>query len=385
MKNISKYLLGGLILGTLALTACENAEYDTLSNQAYILQTNTDANTSQKITIGNDPVVTSINVRLSDKASETSSYRLVYDASALEKYNSKNETSYTALPESSFSMSSKETTIEAGTSVSSSISLTINPLTDEMKNSGKKYALAFRLESADGKANILSSGSVMVYILDQVVIQPVVVFNSNHQFGEIQLGNSVDLPEWTFEVNINKDQLRTEVGRGNNQAIFGAYDSNSEIYMRFGDAPIEGNRINIKTQGSQMNSQMLFNTNTWYHLALVCTGSKLYLYVNGVLDNSMDLPNSGNSMSCFSTYTNNGYHLGNSMYSEMRLWKKARTQNEIINNMYSCDPASDGLVFYFKFNEGSGSVFKDASGHGYDINSTGVDYTWIQDVRIDGK
>ncbi|MGN1238329.1 MAG: BT_3987 domain-containing protein [Muribaculaceae bacterium] len=369
----------------MALTACENAEYDTLSNQAYILQTNTDANTSQKITIGNDPVVTSINVRLSDKASETSSYRLVYDASALEKYNSKNETSYTALPESSFSMSSKETTIEAGTSVSSSISLTINPLTDEMKNSGKKYALAFRLESADGKANILSSGSVMVYILDQVVIQPVVVFNSNHQFGEIQLGNSVDLPEWTFEVNINKDQLRTEVGRGNNQAIFGAYDSNSEIYMRFGDAPIEGNRINIKTQGAQMNSQMLFNTNTWYHLALVCTGSKLYLYVNGVLDNSMDLPNSGNSMSCFSTYTNNGYHLGNSMYSEMRLWKKARTQNEIINNMYSCDPASDGLVFYFKFNEGSGSVFKDASGHGYDINSTGVDYTWIQDVRIDGK
>lgn len=385
MRNFNKYIFGSLILGAFVLAGCENAKYDTLTNQAYILQTGTDANTSEKITIGNDPVVTNINVRLSDKAVESSKYRIVYDAAALEKYNTKNETSYTALPESSFSLSSNEAVIEAGNSVSTPMELTIRPLNDEMKNSGKKYAIAFRLESTDGKANILSSGSVMVYLLDQVVIQPVVVFNSTHNFGEIQLDHTVDLPEWTVELNINKDQLRTEVGRGNNQAFFGAYSDNSEIYMRFGDAPIEGNRINIKTQGSQMNSQMLFNTNTWYHLALVCTGPKLYFYVNGVLDNSMDLPNAGNSMSCFSTYVQNGYHLGNSMFSELRLWKKARTQNEIINNMYSCDPASDGLVFYFKFNEGSGNTFKDASGHGYDISTPGVDYTWIQDVRIDGK
>lgn len=385
MRNLNKYILCGLVVGAAALTGCENAKYDTLSNQAYILQTGTNANSSEKITIGNDPVSTSINVRLSDKAVEQSKYRIIYDAAALEKYNTKNGTAYTALPESSFSLSTNEAVIETGTSVSSSVDLTINPLTAEMKNSGKKYAVAFRLESADGKANILPSGSVMVYLLDQVVIQPVVVFNSMCNFGEIQLGRTVDLPEWTVELNINKDKLRTEVGRGNNQAFFGAYSDNSEIYMRFGDAPIEGNRINIKTQGTQMNSQMLFNTNTWYHLALVCTGTKLYFYVNGVLDNSMDLPGNGNSMSCFSTYIHNGYHLGNTMMSELRLWHKARTQSEIVNNMYLCDPTSDGLEFYFKFNEGAGSTFKDATGHGYDISTPGTEYRWIQDVRIDGK
>lgn len=372
-------------MGALALTACNDAAYDELTNQAYILQTNTDANSSQKITIGNEPVAATINVRLSDKAAVTSNYRLVYDESALEKYNKKNETSYTLLPESCFTLSSTEATITEGTSVSAPISITISPLNEEMKNSGKKYALAFRLENTDGKANVLQSGSVMVYLLDQVVIQPVVVFNSSNNFGEIQLDQTIDLPEWTVELNINKDQLRTEVGRGNNQAFFGAYSESSEIYMRFGDAPIEGNRINIKTQGSQMNSQMLFNTNTWYHLALVCTGTKLYFYVNGVLDNSMDLPGNGNSMSCFSTYIHNGYHLGNTMMSELRLWRKARTQNEIVNNMYLCDPTSDGLEFYFKFNEGSGNTFKDATGHGYDISTPDVNYTWIQDVRIDGK
>lgn len=374
------------MVGAFVLTSCNDAEYDELHNQAFIVQTNTDANSSQKLTVGTEMVSTNLNVRLSDPAAETCSYRLVTDAQALANYNTRNETSYESLPESIYTLSGNEVTIEAGQSVSSPLTLTISPYTDELKNSGKKYALAFRLESLDGKTDVLQSGSVMVFVLDQVIIQPVVVLNSSHYIPEVQLDTPVDLPEWTVEFNINKDQLRTEVGKGNNQALFGAYADGSEIYIRFGDAPIEGNRLQIKTQGTQMNSIMLFSTNTWYHIAVVSTGSKLYLYVNGVLDNSMDLPNTGNSMSCYSTYTNNGYHLGNTMYSEMRLWNKARTQKEIQNNMYVCDPTTPGLVFYFKFNEGEGCLFHDASGHGYDVTTANEAIpTWIQDVRIDGK
>ena len=373
-----------MLLGAMALSSCEDAKYDTLTNQAYILQTNTDANSSQKLTIGNDPIVTSINVRLSDKALESSSYRIVYDAAALEKYNLKNETSYTALPESAFSLSSAETTIEAGTSVSSSIALTINPLTDEMKNSGKKYAMAFRLESIDGKANILSSGSVMVYVLDQVVIQPVVVLNNNNYIKQNFPEREFEVNEWTVEFNIYKEILGTAVGQYNNQNIFGAYPG--EIYVRFGDAPIEGNRLQIKTRGTQMNSQMLFNTNTWYHIAFVCTGTKLYLYVNGILDNSMDLPGTSMSINEFFINDQSSYNKGDTRYSEFRFWNTARTQNEILNNMYVCDPATPGFIFYYKMNEGSGNTLHDVSGGFGDIEIGGNGSpTWIQDVRIDGK
>ena len=145
MKKISKFIYGGILLGAVALTGCENAEYDQLTNQAYILQTATNANSSQKLTVGNEFVSTDINVRLSEKATEASSFKLVYDAQALEQFNSKNETSYTALPEGSFSLSANEVTIEPGTSVSNPATLTINPYNDELKNSGKKYALAFRM------------------------------------------------------------------------------------------------------------------------------------------------------------------------------------------------------------------------------------------------
>lgn len=381
--NIKKILTA---LAVLAAVSCTDAEYGALNNQAYILQTNTDANSSLKLTVGTDPVSTSINVRVSDPAAAESRYRLVYDSQAIEDYNAKNETAYSALPENAFSLADAEVTIAEGTSVSTPAVLTVNPFSEELKNSGKKYALAFRLENVSGTADILPSGSVMVYLLDMVVIQPVAVLNSGCYIPEVQLDSPVELPEWTLELNVNKDQLRTEVGKGNNQAIFGAYADGSEIYVRFGDAPIEGNRLQIKTQGTQMNSIMLFNTDTWYHIAVVSTGTKLYLYVNGVLDNSMDLPNAATVMSCWSTYTGNGYHLGNTMYSEMRLWNKARTQKEILNNMYACDPATPGLVFYFKFNEGEGSLFHDATGNGYDVSTDGgVEPVWIQDVRIDGK
>ena len=89
MKKNSKFIYGGILLGAVALTGCENAEYDQLTNQAYILQTATNANSSQKLTVGNEFVSTDINVRLSEKAT-ASSFKLVYDAQALEQFNSKN-------------------------------------------------------------------------------------------------------------------------------------------------------------------------------------------------------------------------------------------------------------------------------------------------------
>ncbi len=381
MRNISTYLLGTLALGCAVLSGCNDAEYDKLANQAFILQTNTNTNSSQKLTIGIDAVSTDINVRLSEPAAETSTYKLVSDAEALSAFNKKNETAYTQLPDDAYTLSAQELTIAANSSVSDPVQLTVKPFTQQLKDSGKKYALAFRLESTDGKASVLPSGSIMVYVIDQVVIQPVIVLTRQNTVA-CTLKQTYNLDEWTVEFNINKHILLTGIGQGNNQALFGA--SPSEIYIRFGDAPIEGNRLQIKTRGTQMNSQSLFNADTWYHIAFVCNGSKLYLYVNGVLDNSIDVPSNTNVTSALSVYSNSSYELGDAMYSEVRIWSKARSQKEIANNMYACDPASPGLIAYWKMNEGSGNKLTDASGNGHDAVTSG-NPTWVQNVRIDGK
>lgn len=383
MRINSKSILAGMTLGALLLTGCNDAEYDTLSNQAYILQTNTNANSSLKLTVGAEVATTTLNVRLSDVANVESRYRLVYDTAVVNEYNRLNETPYASLPQESFSLSSEETTIEAGTSVSTPITLTVPPYSEALKASGKKYAIGFRLENTSGNASVLPSGSKIVYILDQVVIQPVVVLDQSHYVSQ-NLVKNYPLTEWTVEMNINKHVLYTEVGRGNNQAIFGA--GPDEIYIRFGDAPIEGNRLQIKTQGTQMNSLALFNEHTWYHLAFVCTGTKLYLYVNGQLDNSMDLPGKTTNVNSINICSPSTYWLGNAMYSEVRFWQRARSQAEIANNMYACDPTTPGLITYYKMNEGEGYSFRDASGNGNNAETNGQAVPeWIQDVRIDGK
>lgn len=383
MRINSKSILAGMALGALLLTGCNDAEYDTLSNQAYILQTNTNANSSLKLTVGAEVATTTLNVRLSDVANVESRYRLVYDTAVVNEYNRLNETPYASLPQESFSLSSEETTIEAGTSVSTPITLTVPPYSEALKASGKKYAIGFRLENTSGNASVLPSGSKIVYILDQVVIQPVVVLDQSHYVSQ-NLVKNYPLTEWTVEMNINKHVLYTEVGRGNNQAIFGA--GPDEIYIRFGDAPIEGNRLQIKTQGTQMNSLALFNEHTWYHLAFVCTGTKLYLYVNGQLDNSMDLPGKTTNVNSINICSPSTYWLGNAMYSEVRFWQRARSQAEIANNMYTCDPTTPGLITYYKMNEGEGYSFRDASGNGNNAETNGQAVPeWIQDVRIDGK
>lgn len=383
--NISKLFIGAVAMASLTLLAsCENAEYSPLSNQAYIAQTNTNGNSSQNITIGTSAVTSSVNVRLSDLATQDYTFEVVSDTTALAEYNQRNETSYKPLPATLYSLSSNEVKIEKGKSVSSDVTLTINPLTQALKDSGQKYAVALRLKSKDGKYDVLNSGSSMVYILDQVVYQAVPIVNAAHNI-HFSMRQTYDLSQWTVEMNVNISKLGKGLGELNNQTLFGAWGNDGgEIYTRFGDAPIEGNRLQIKTQGTQMNSKQLFNANQWYHLAFVCTGTKLYLYVNGALDNSMDLPGKATNLSNRFNFGNTDYLKANVKVSELRFWTVARTQAQIANNMYACDAKSTGLEAYWKLNEGQGDTFNDATGHGNTGKCVAVP-TWEQNVRIDGK
>lgn len=384
--KFNKYILGCLAFGSVIFASCGNdADYDTLSNQAYIEQTETNANTSKKIVLGMDPISVNISVRLSDRAEKNCKFQLIADEEVLKQYNDKNETGYKMLPSSGYELETTEAVIEPGMSRSNSFGLVIKPLTDELKSTGAKYAIAFRIDSKD--ADILEPGKTIVYVLDQVVYQDVPVF-SPYNNGEFHLTEDQELTEWSLEFCVNMSVLGTAVGQMNNQQLFGGWGADGkdgEIYTRFGDAPLEGNRLQIKTQGTQMNSNMKFAANQWYHLAFVCSGTRLSLYVDGQLDNAMDLPgkvvNIGKDK-C--TFGNQDYLKADVMVSELRLWKRALSPMEIINNMYALDPSTDGIYAYFKLNEGQGNDFKDATGNGNKFHAKG-DTKWVPDQRIDGK
>lgn len=387
-KNHIKSIMIGLALATTFLTGCDDAEYTILRNQAFVSQTNANPNTALKIFIDQEPVKVNLNVRMSDPAAKDMKFELVEDAALLEEYNKTNFTAYKFLSSEQYSLVGSHVEVKQGQSISEAVELNILPLTQEMKDSGNKYAVALTLRSKDGESQVLQAGGNIVYLLDPAIVTSVPVFNATTN-AYFELAEDLSMSEWTLEFCVHMNKLGQKVGELNNQALFDGSsklgEEDGQIYTRFGDAMIEGNRLQIKTQGIVMDSKMQFEENKWYHVAWVCTGSKVYLYVNGKLDNSKDTSGKMTNL------TKNKCKIGNTDYlksdvqmSEFRLWTRALSQREIANNQYATDPHADGLFAYFKFNEGQGDQFADFTEHGNKCWCTSP-VRWVPDVQLNAN
>ena len=64
-------------------------------------------------------------------------------------------------------------------------------------------------------------------------------------------------------------------------------------------------------------------------------------------------------------------------FSEVRLWNVARTSTQLKNNVNNVDPKSEGLLGYWKMNEGHGYTFEDATGNG---NTAECEYSRAGDL-----
>jgi len=112
--------------------------------------------------------------------------------------------------------------------------------------------------------------------------------------------------------------------------------------------------------------------NEWIHVAIVrdLTNMKLYWYVNGVLKSQVNAKyasaTSGNNhVFVASGYTD--YFQG--QIDEVRIWKTARTQTQIRDNMCKKLYGSEiGLVAYYRFDDGSGNTLTDEAK--YELNGT---------------
>ncbi|RMH69902.1 MAG: T9SS C-terminal target domain-containing protein, partial [Gemmatimonadetes bacterium] len=106
----------------------------------------------------------------------------------------------------------------------------------------------------------------------------------------------------------------------------------------------------------------VINWNQWQHVAVICDGSSVEFYVNGVLSSS------GQSALTLSASTSNLY-IGNNggtnstfegKIDEVRIWNTARSVQDLRENMHLTLVGTEpGLVSYWQFNEGTGSTTSD--------------------------
>lgn len=122
----------------------------------------------------------------------------------------------------------------------------------------------------------------------------------------------------------------------------------------------------------------------WAHIAVVFdeASATVKLYQNGEEVGSAAMHSNMKPVDLTETYSNNSvmqrFYLGRSydsnrdfegMMSEVRVWNKALSSEELNakNHFYTVPANSDGLVAYWKLNDGSGTTFKDYTANGNDL------------------
>lgn len=183
----------------------------------------------------------------------------------------------------------------------------------------------------------------------------------------------------TMEALVNADDFKST---GSLTTIMGI---EGKFLVRVGDATIPNNRLQIATSSGNVDTKVNLETGKWYHIAVTYSKDthKIEVFVNGELAvseftslTSVSLGVDHNDETgyyvtrCFWV----GYAYDNARdfkgrMSELRIWNKTLTEEEINaeNHFYQVDPESEGLLCYWKLDEGEGNTFKDYTGNGNDL------------------
>ena len=110
----------------------------------------------------------------------------------------------------------------------------------------------------------------------------------------------------------------------------------------------------------------IINSNQWHHIAATYDGSTMSIYVNGVLEASMN--RTGNIDISASTFKIGGWAGGefwDGQLEEIRVWDITRSATQIRENMHLTLPGcSVNLISYYQFNEAAGAtLLRDARGN----------------------
>lgn len=343
--------------------SCDNADYQEVQNGLYINEAAPSDKSSQQIenlTVKGTTTAT-IHVRLAQEMTKDVHATIEIADEFVTEYNERFGTSYKTLP-AEYLKYEKDVTIPAGNISSEAIKIEIAPYSSD---DGQAYCLPLKVISNDADVRVMTASSRIIYILTSPNTQVVPMMNTNtvpHGAGSWGVSTS----EWTLEGWIWMSAFPI-----NNQAIFNAEVSKGiEIYVRFGDANVPYNVMQIKTGGSQFESNTTFSPNTWYHVAITYAAGKCTLYVNGAEDASKDVSTDyviENLQLCSS----GSWFRCNAQMAQVRFWSKALSASVIKDGMdKNISADAGGLIGYWKLNDGSGDVFKDSSPNGRDLTCT---------------
>lgn len=344
------------------------------------------------------------------------------DASLTDAFNHRYGTDYQLLPEAYLDFSPVSVTIEAGKVNSEKVSIGFKNLMGQGEDQtgameiDKTYLLPVRLSSEDIST---MDGSSVAYYLVKRSSAITVAAQLTDNWIEFPLmdtpGEVADayngLTALTYEalVNVDRFDLNNKDGVCNISTVMGV---EQYLLLRIGDANFErqclqfdgsGNGSQFGKLPSKSDPAKKLYSGSWYHVA--CTYDQnervARIYVNGKLidevkeagvagptaDNKITLAMRALGMpeayQFFIGKSYNDFRPLQGKIAEARVWRVARTGDEIWKNMYRIENPKDqkDLIGYWKFNDGEGNVVKDYSWVGNHGKAVG-DIIWPDGIEI---
>ena len=344
------------------------------------------------------------------------------DASLTDAFNHRYGTDYQLLPDTYLDFSPVSVTIEAGKVNSEKVSIGFKNIMGQGEDQtgameiDKTYLLPVRLSSEDIST---MDGSSVAYYLVKRSSAITVAAQLTDNWIEFPLmdtpGEVADayngLTALTYEalVNVDRFDLNNKDGVCNISTVMGV---EQYLLLRIGDANFErqclqfdgsGNGSQFGKLPSKSDPAKKLYSGSWYHVA--CTYDQnervARIYVNGKLidevkeagvagptaDNKITLAMRALGMpeayQFFIGKSYNDFRPLQGKIAEARVWRVARTGDEIWKNMYRIENPKDqkDLIGYWKFNDGEGNVVKDYSWVGNHGKAVG-DIIWPDGIEI---
>ena len=370
MIRFSKYVALVIILAS--VFGCDDAEMKAIDNGLYIQEAAPSNKFDQQIItqlVDDEEVVKTLTVRLVRAMDHDVTVTLDIDPQLLEDYNNKNEANYLVLPEE-YRNFEKTVTISAGNVSAPVIDLTIKPYSS---SNGEAYAIPIRITSVDGPIEMKGNANHLLYLLTSPHRQKAVIIKRGNRTTKT-FSTAIPMEQWTFEYWVKVDNITGSptgdwegLGNKNFRARIFVPDSQpltfSDLTLRYyaDGANVQIPILQFQNSAGHFDTTGFWWPDTWYHIAYTYDGTTVTVYKDGVKDNSL-----ANSIDW--TFKSLSFAIGSFGYeqqvefAQIRMWKKCLSENVIKDNMSrQVAGDSDGLIGYWKCDEGTGNELKDSS------------------------